>query len=467
MSSSPAPPRSRVSPDSTSCGPTSVLRSTGRAPPTTAGWRERSSRPVATEIYMRSRSEIGDWAERILAITPPDDDELIVFGLTWAARRYMRNRDIAGYERLVGRYGEPDDPMIRYARGVPPRRLRRDGRLRRRRRRPSFAGGTNTTSPTSTSSLRLGLTLLMSGQLAEHDTLVTELAERYRAHGPPTCLQWALTQLGISASLQGRHHDAERYYEGAASVDVPDRTHTLKSPLEARAAFRRGDRPQAFELLRSYVDELLDNDNMYVGRFACDEFVRMMVKVDRRTGGGSHPRVPRIDRLTRRRQPQVTPRRRRPKDRRHPATTTTDHERSIGRNLDDRQALTFIRDVLDQLLDGAPGQQLTAVDVFLGPAIRSVQHPAQRGTLWLTRQSVRTLRRPIVRLAVEARKGHRVGDQLNRGCLAGVIVVGLVLAAACNSNGSDSSTVAPPAGCGTTARRGPWCLGERHRARRR
>ena len=57
--------------------------------------------PIATEIYMRSRSEIGDWAERILAITPPDDDELIVFGLTWAARRYMRNRDIAGYERLV------------------------------------------------------------------------------------------------------------------------------------------------------------------------------------------------------------------------------------------------------------------------------------------------------------------------------------------------------------------------------
>ena len=66
---------------------------------------------------LRSRSEIGDWAERILAITPPDDEELIVFGLTWAARRYMRNLDIEGYERLVGRYGEPDHPMIRYARG--------------------------------------------------------------------------------------------------------------------------------------------------------------------------------------------------------------------------------------------------------------------------------------------------------------------------------------------------------------
>ena len=72
--------------------------------------------PVAAEVYLRSRSEIGDWAERILAITPPDDEELIVFGLTWAARRYMRNLDMEGYERLVGRYGEPDHPMIRYAR---------------------------------------------------------------------------------------------------------------------------------------------------------------------------------------------------------------------------------------------------------------------------------------------------------------------------------------------------------------
>ena len=82
--------------------------------------------------------------------------------------------------------------------------------------------------------------------------------------------------------MQGRHHEAAQFYEDAAGVDVPDRTHTLKNPLEARAALRRGDRSRAFEILRSYIDELLDNDNMYVGKFACIEFVRMMVKVDRR-----------------------------------------------------------------------------------------------------------------------------------------------------------------------------------------
>ena len=38
---------------------------------------------------------------------------------------------------------------------------------------------------------------------------------------------------------------------------------------------------RAFEMLRSYIDDVLDNDNVYVGKFACIEFVKMMVKVDR------------------------------------------------------------------------------------------------------------------------------------------------------------------------------------------
>ena len=237
--------------------------------------------PVAAEVYLRSRSEIGEWAERILAITPPDDDETIAFGLIWASRRYMRNLDLEGYERLVARYGEPHHPMIRYARGF----LDNDYEVMAesaaqaltelRRQGEHYIADL-------VELVALGLTLLMSGQLEEHDDLVTALAERSRvAHGPPTCLQWALTYLGISASMQGRHHDALQFYEDAAAVDVPDRTPTLKNPLEARAALRRGDRLRAFEKLRSYIDELLVNDNIYVGTFVCIEFVRMMVKIGR------------------------------------------------------------------------------------------------------------------------------------------------------------------------------------------
>jgi hypothetical protein len=198
----------------------------------------------------------------------------------------------------------------------------------------------------------LGLTLLVSGQLEEHDVLVSGLAERFRAQGPPTGLQWALTYLGISASVQGRHHDAALFYEDAAAVAVPDRTHTLKNPLEARAALRRGDRRRAFEILRSYIDELLDNDNIYIGKYACTEFITMMVKVDRLREAarilGFLESTDSLDVSALR--SLVTG------DAGTIAANAghdTNHERTVGRDLDDRQALIFMRDVLSQLAERA------------------------------------------------------------------------------------------------------------------
>jgi predicted ATPase/DNA-binding SARP family transcriptional activator len=300
--------------------------------------------PVAAEIYLRSRSEIGDWAERILAITPPDHEDVIAFGLTWAARRYMRNLDLDGYERLVGRYGEPDRPMIRYARAFLTDDY--EGRAEAaawavtelRRRGEHYVADLNEL-------VAVGLTWLMSGRLEEHDALVTALVERFRVHGPPTGLQWALTYLGISASMQGRHLEAAQFYEEAAGVDVPDRTQTLKNPLAAAGALRRGDQSGAFHMLRSYIADVLDTDNVYVGKFACIEFVKMMVKVDRLPEAarilGFLEATDSLDLAGL--QSRVT------------GPTAADpaivRERATGRNLDDRGALTFMRDVLDRLLD--------------------------------------------------------------------------------------------------------------------
>ena len=313
--------------------------------------------PVAAEVYLRSRSEIGDWAERILAITPADDEELILFGLTWAARRYMRMLDREGYGRLVGRYGEPDHPMIRYARAFLDNDYK--GRAESaaqsvtelRRRGEHYIADLNEL-------VAVGLTLLMSGRLEEHDALVTALVERYRVHGPPTALQWALTYLGISASVQGRHHDAAQFYEEATGVDIPDRTHTLKNPLEARAALRRGDRSRAFVLLRSYVDELLANDNVYIGKFACIEFVGMMVRVGRRAEAarvlGFLESSDSID--------VSVLRSRFAGDAGEIAIDFEqgmEDERKLGRDLDDRRALTYMRDVLDRLLADEPSRALS------------------------------------------------------------------------------------------------------------
>ena len=95
----------------------------------------------------------------------------------------MRNLDLDGYERLVGRYGEPDHPMIRYARAFldDDYAARAESAARAvtelRRRGEHYVADLNEL-------VAVGLTLLMSGRLEEHDALVTALVERYRVAGP-------------------------------------------------------------------------------------------------------------------------------------------------------------------------------------------------------------------------------------------------------------------------------------------
>jgi hypothetical protein len=96
--------------------------------------------------------------------------------------------------------------------------------------------------------------LLGTGRFEQVDTSVTALADQYRAQGPRTLLHWALQTLGYSASFQGRHGDADRYFDEAARVDLPTGTLSANKTTEARSAFRRGERLRAFQLLRSHID---------------------------------------------------------------------------------------------------------------------------------------------------------------------------------------------------------------------
>lgn len=311
-------------------------------------------RPVAAEVYMRSRSEIGDWAERILAITPPEDTELVTFGVTWAARRYMRNMDRDGFEHLVGRFGEPDEPMVRYARAFvysDYRGMAESG--------PAAAADLRRRGEDYTADLfevaGLGLMMLLTGQLAEVDAHLSALVERFRVDGPPTCLNWALAMLGTSAAVQGRYRDAWLLYDECAGVAVPERTHTLQNPLEARTAFRAGDQVGAFRLLGSYIDELLAQNNMYVADIAAMQFMTMMAEVDEMAAAA------RILGYLQTRGLQDVPM--------FGAMLTTStarmaaveangdgslsDEQAIGKGLDDRQALRFMRDELARLAAGS------------------------------------------------------------------------------------------------------------------
>jgi predicted ATPase len=238
----------------------------------------RLVRPVVAEVALRNRNEIGDWVERILAITPPDDTELVIFGLAWAAQRYKLSNNPGAYDLLVDRYGEPDSPLVRRARAC----AHADYAALAEWARPATAElrrGDHDLAEQA--EVDLGAALLLRGHFAEGDALVGRLAERYRAQGPPTLLNWCLMLLGLSASGQGEHDRAARLFDEAVSVEIPKRTHGPNRLIEARTLFRRGDRQHGLRILHAYIEELLDTDNMQGACVAAIEFINMMTQIGR------------------------------------------------------------------------------------------------------------------------------------------------------------------------------------------
>ena len=235
--------------------------------------------PVLSEIVVRSATELGDWAERLLAVTPRQDEETRVLALYAAAHRYSMTQDPAAYDQLVERYGEPDHVLMHHARAIATEdhhlmatwaplaaaehRKRGDTHLAER------------------AEINIAGAWLNLGQLDRADARLDELIARYRKQGPPTFLNWTLLLLGYSALFAEDKERADRCFAEGVEIDLPPRTHTPSEPLKARAAFLRGEHVRAFAILRDHIDELLVTDNMQAGMMDCIEFITMMAATDR------------------------------------------------------------------------------------------------------------------------------------------------------------------------------------------
>lgn len=306
--------------------------------------------PVAAEVLVRSQTEIADWAERILAIAPPDDDDLIVFALSLAARRYWRIQDRDGFERLVRRYGAPHDPMLHHARALVYQdnealvewcpqvaaqiRLAGDDHL------------------AQLSDIGVPRALLGLGRFAEADEHMVLLAERYRAKGPPSLLSWILTMLGYSAAAQGDHQRADRLFDESATIEVPDHTHSRNKPNEAMAVFRRGERSRALRILRSDVEDLLETENIFDMAGTAIAFMSLMAQLARYADAArihgyleetGLVRTPILRAVVTDAVERIAT----------GATDSVEEQRDLGRSLNGRQALGLMRTVLDELFADA------------------------------------------------------------------------------------------------------------------
>ncbi len=243
-------------------------------------------RPIALQMFVRrGLGEIADWTEGLLAITPPDDEETIATGLLWAAMHYSMTQDREHFRQLIEDSGAPDHLFVRYAYLVGVEdddfttlevgplvvaEMRRLGQESYARVFEVFTAAA----------------LMTSGQFAEARARHEALAELFRAEGPPSFLNWTLYLLGASAAFQGDHELADRYWEELTAIELPPRTNSPNETLSARAAFRQGRRHEAFRILRSYIDELLEVDNMAGTAIVGIEFVNMMTAVGRLIDAG-------------------------------------------------------------------------------------------------------------------------------------------------------------------------------------
>lgn len=148
---------------------------------------------------MRRQAEIGDWAERILALIPPSDEARVVFWLAWAAERYVQAGDRDAYERLIRGYGYADHPLIRFTRAA----LHGDGEVLCACSPPAVAWLREQGENHAADLIELVGTaagLLTPGRFDELYALTSVMAQRHQTHGPPTLLYFAWGMRGYSGA---------------------------------------------------------------------------------------------------------------------------------------------------------------------------------------------------------------------------------------------------------------------------
>ncbi len=241
---------------------------------------ERLLRPLAIQSFLRRGvGEISDWAERLIDIAAPDDSEAITTALLCMSLHNIMAQDVDRFRAAASRHPRPDNVLAEFAVRIVDDHAERV---------LDFVPVARAAALEQQDDGLVWLLeiftagyLLQCGRLEESSTQIEATIERLRAGGPPTYLNWALYIAGAIAGIQGDHERSEELYRSAVELRIPPRTNSPNESLTARWAFEAGDHLQAFETLRTYVDELLAVGNRNGVGLASMEFVNMAAGLER------------------------------------------------------------------------------------------------------------------------------------------------------------------------------------------
>lgn len=236
---------------------------------------------ISTQVFLRRGvGEISDWSERLLDIVEETDDETNALCLLWIALHHTMTQDVARFDAVAQSRPSPQGVLGRF--GIAVIQGDRQRILHLGPEAIATARSRNEASLAMLFEIFVGGNMLQVDNLAAAATFLDDLIERFRHQSaPPTYMTWALYLAGATASMGGDTERAQTLYLAAASLDIPPRTNSPVEALAARQAFNEGHPDQAFSILRSYVQELLDAGNHSGVVLAGLEFVTMTSSLDR------------------------------------------------------------------------------------------------------------------------------------------------------------------------------------------
>ena len=232
-------------------------------------------RPIALQLFVRrGYGELCGWIERLLTILTPDDREIRDLCLVWIALHYSMNHRRDRLREILDHHGDPDHVLTRYAYLVG---VDDDG------------SSALETGPQAAAEMRArgeetyarlfemftGAALMVAGRRIEAAAALQDAADWFEENGPPSIFTWTQFLLGSCAAFEGDRVRTEMFWTRAATVVVPPRTNSPNEALAARSAARQGQHREAARILRDYIEELADADNMAGVAMVGLEFVNL------------------------------------------------------------------------------------------------------------------------------------------------------------------------------------------------
>ena len=236
-------------------------------------------KPIALELYWRGRSELTQWAERVLAIPGMVDHPRAVRCAGLAAGGYRWAQDRAGLESIDDRYGHLDRTTIDFQRVL----------LEQRWEDVMTAGEATALLWEEAGDHYLAQctrfmaqsALLRLGRVPEYLKSMAGVATEADGLGQLSISRLAREGQALAAAVSGDHQGLTDMLAEAAAIETPPGTLTVVPLFGAFEVFGRGGQTKALNMMRETIRGFIEADAMFYAWLASGYFAAMMTRLDR------------------------------------------------------------------------------------------------------------------------------------------------------------------------------------------